>query len=88
MKNALKTVFNVAALAGGGGLAAWSGLGLVMGGWSTAGQPGGVDLNIIGVALCAMGAGLFIAGYRGVKNMAKGEANKDKNDQGPQPPAP
>lgn len=88
MKNALKTVFNVAALAGGGGLAVWSGLGLAVGGWSTAGQAGGVDLNIVGVTLCAAGAGLFVAGYRGVKNMAKAEAQPVKNDQEPKPPAP
>ena len=88
MKNALKTVFNVAALSVGGGLAAWSGLGFLMGGWSTAGQPGGMDFTFLGVGIFAIGAGLFYAGYRGVKSMAKAEAADDKNDKGPQPPAP
>ncbi|MBU0800268.1 MAG: hypothetical protein KKA05_04620 [Alphaproteobacteria bacterium] len=84
---ALKTAFNVAAMATGGALTVWSGIGLAVGGWKSDLDMGGVDLTLLGVAFCSAGAGLMFAGYRGITKAAK--ASQDKNDgQGPQPPAP
>jgi len=67
MKSFLVKAFSVCALAFGFTGLAGGGLSLVTGGWSTADQPGGVDLNVVGLTFTFLSAGLFSIGYNGLR---------------------
>ena len=65
---------NFILLGTGSAMALISGIGVLTGGFNSAGELGGVNLNLLGLAFSATGAGLSYLGYRGVKKEAAAEA--------------
>ena len=80
LSNGLKAAFNVVALAIGGAGTVLGSIALLTGGASSANETGGVDLTIPAVAFTLAAAGLFYAGYRGVKNSAATKKEENKTD--------